>query len=166
MLVNRISWLQIAGWTSRYFDSAVGKGFPVRKRPSTRGEDWEIDTSEGIAWIVAQRLEELERADSGEVLDLNAQRARLAKEQVDKTSMENDKARGRLADVEELRLVLEAQDVAIKDRLLAVPTAAADRALDASRARGARGIAKVYDEAIRAALRSLASAKVVSGLAS
>jgi phage terminase Nu1 subunit (DNA packaging protein) len=162
MLATRQQWCAIAGWTSREFDRNIALGFPAKKNSGSKGEVWRIDTVAGIAWIVAQAMGE--QGDGP--LDERAERARLLKHQANLAEMEEEKRRGRTIDVEETLTALQAQDVAIKDALLAVPTAAADRALDASRTLGARGIARTYDEAIRAAMRALASAKVVSSLAS
>jgi phage terminase Nu1 subunit (DNA packaging protein) len=121
MIVNRQTWCQIADWSSRYFDKAVAAGFPVKKRPATRQDDWQIDTVEGIGWLVAQRLEELGRLAAGEVLDLNAQRARLAKEQADRTAMENDRLRGRLLDADEVKQVMARYVGAANARLGGLP---------------------------------------------
>ena len=50
----------------------------------------------------------------------------------------------------------------MKDRLLSVPAAVADRAVEAAAGDGAQGVARVYDAAIRAALEALAATRVVS----
>src|SRR3954451_11625570 len=52
MLANRQQWCGIAGWTARQFDAAVVNGFPARKKTSSRGDIWQVDTRDGIAWIV------------------------------------------------------------------------------------------------------------------
>src|SRR5689334_1231735 len=52
MMANRQQWCGIAGWTARQFDAAVIKGFPARKKTSSRGDNWQVDTRDGIAWIV------------------------------------------------------------------------------------------------------------------
>ena len=54
MMANRQQWCGIAGWTARQFDAAVVNGFPAQKRTSSRGDNWQVDTRDGIAWIVEQ----------------------------------------------------------------------------------------------------------------
>src|SRR4051794_37000445 len=56
MLTNRQQWCGIAGWTARQFDAAVVNGFPARKKTSSRGDNWQVDTRDGIAWIVEQEV--------------------------------------------------------------------------------------------------------------
>src|SRR3954447_707097 len=53
-MVNRQQWCGIAGWTTRQFDAAVVKGFPTKKKTSSRGDIWQVDTRDGIQWIVEQ----------------------------------------------------------------------------------------------------------------
>ena len=33
---------------------AVAKGFPAKKRNSSRGQDWQVDSREAVAWVVEQ----------------------------------------------------------------------------------------------------------------
>lgn len=54
MLANRQQWCGIAGWTTRQFDAAVVKGFPAQKKTSSRGDNWQVDTRDGIQWVVEQ----------------------------------------------------------------------------------------------------------------
>src|SRR4051794_10344482 len=54
MMANRQQWCGIAGWTARQFDAAVVKGFPAQKKTSSRGDNWQVDTRDGIAWLVEQ----------------------------------------------------------------------------------------------------------------
>src|SRR3954470_12477827 len=56
MLANRQQWCGIASWTARQFDAAVVNGFPTRKKTSSRGDNWQVDTRDGIAWIVEQEV--------------------------------------------------------------------------------------------------------------
>src|SRR4051794_26611075 len=93
-------------------------------------------------------------------LDLEQERAKLAARQNEKLDLELRRLRGELVSVAEVKAALSAQDVVVKDRLLAVPMAAADRALEAAPG-GAQAIAGVYDRAIRDALSALAATKAV-----
>src|SRR3954468_17415308 len=54
MLANKQQWCGIAGWTARQFDAAVINGFPAQKKTSSRGDIWQVDTRDGIAWLVEQ----------------------------------------------------------------------------------------------------------------
>src|SRR4051794_20245360 len=54
MLANKQQWCGIAGWTARQFDAAVINGFPARKKTSSRGDIWQVDTRDGIQWLVEQ----------------------------------------------------------------------------------------------------------------
>ena len=56
------------------------------------------------------------------VLDLQAERARLAKEQADKTAMENGRLRGELAPVGAARKLLESVGSTFKTRILSIPS--------------------------------------------
>src|SRR3712207_9208065 len=76
----------------------------VAERPSGRGTDWVVFMGDVIRWIVEQELKAagFEPGDLPEKLDLTAERARLAKEQADKTAMENALARGELVRVSDV----------------------------------------------------------------
>src|SRR3954471_16863134 len=54
MIANKQEWCGVAGWTTRQFDTAVINGFPARKRTSSRGDTWQVDTRDGIQWMVEQ----------------------------------------------------------------------------------------------------------------
>ncbi len=67
MLANRQQWCGIAGWTTRQFDAAVVKGFPAQKKSSSRGDNWQVDTRDGIAWIVEQEAPNHRPRHSGKI---------------------------------------------------------------------------------------------------
>jgi hypothetical protein len=54
VLANKQQWCGIAGWTARQFDAAVADGFPASKKTSSRGDNWQVDTRDGIQWVVEQ----------------------------------------------------------------------------------------------------------------
>src|SRR3954454_23621439 len=123
MQANRQQWCGIAGWTSRDFDRHIALGFPAQKKSVSRGQDWSVDTVAGVAWIVAHELAEAGLVASGSApLDLDAERARLAKEQADKTAMENDRLRGKLVDAEAVKRLIERLVGAANARLGALPS--------------------------------------------
>ena len=127
MITNRQSWCQIAGWTVREFDKRVAEGFPIRRRPASRGEDWEIDTVAGIAWISARDGGGERGVAAGSRLDLNAERARLAKEQANQTAMRNATARGELVPASSVDRTMISVFSRIRSKLLALPNKAAPR---------------------------------------
>jgi hypothetical protein len=70
MMANKQQWCGIAGWTARRFDAAIVKGFPAHKKTSSRGDVWQVDTRDGIQWIVEQEAPKVRpkprQADRGE----------------------------------------------------------------------------------------------------
>src|SRR4051794_28895985 len=108
MQANRQQWCGIAGWTGRDFGRHIALGFPARKTSVSRGQDWAVDTVAGIAWIVAHELAAAGLVASGAApLDLEAERARLAKEQADRASLENGRLRGELVSAVDVRRLIE-----------------------------------------------------------
>jgi phage terminase Nu1 subunit (DNA packaging protein) len=160
MICNRTEWRQISGMSDREFDAAVRDGFPVVERPGSRGKDWKINTVRGIAWLVNRAVE---AADGGDAPDVTAERARLTKAQADLAEMEAAARRGELIAAKPLKVALALRDIAVKDRLLAVPMAGAHRAVEAAEKTGVNGVAEVYEREIHAALSDLASATLVRG---
>ena len=66
-----------------------------------------------IAWYVGR--------STPQTLDLTAERARLAKEQADKTALENQEKRGRLVDIQPVRELWVRHISDAKMRLLSIP---------------------------------------------
>src|SRR3954454_19662334 len=54
MQVNRQQCCSIFGLTRAEFDRLTPLGFPARKKSSSRGQDWVIDTVEALAWMLEQ----------------------------------------------------------------------------------------------------------------
>src|SRR3954447_17474231 len=107
MMANRAQCCAIFGWSPREFDQNVASGLPAKKKTSSRGETWAVDTVAAVTWTVARAMAEAGMAAFGAApLDLDAERARLAKEQADRTAMENERQRGRLVDAYEVKEVV------------------------------------------------------------
>jgi phage terminase Nu1 subunit (DNA packaging protein) len=120
LTVGRRQCVDVVGWTPNDFDKAVREGMPVAERPSGRGTDYVVFMGDVIRWIVEQELQEAGIEPSARKLDLNEERARLAKEQADKTQLENKLARGELLRAED---VLKADEVVfsgLRDRVMQV----------------------------------------------
>lgn len=140
MMANRQTWCQVAGWTVREFDKRLAEGFPVQHRPASRGEEWRIDTVAGIAWIAAQA------AGSGEALDLEAERARLAKEQADKTAMANAVTRRELLPADEVGRAVTAAFGRVRTRMLGLPAKAGLRLVGRTNAAEVQATLAAYVE--------------------
>src|SRR4051812_18217381 len=55
--MNKRQTCGFLGWTAYEFDKAVAKGFPARKRNNSRGQDWQVDSREAVAWVVEQEVD-------------------------------------------------------------------------------------------------------------
>lgn len=106
-----------------------------------------FDLREVIAW----RTKGFE-TEGGKVLNLETERARLAKEQADKATLENKRLVGELVSIKDLIPVWEAIGVALKSRLLALPGKLAPVVQTAKTVAKAKAI---IDESIRDVLTEL-----------
>jgi len=98
--------------------------FPIRAA-GKRGAGNVYETADVIRWMCRREVEKLTTGSQGERLDLEAERARLAKEQADKTELGNKVLRGELVPVTEPAALLEKVIVAFRSRVLSIPTKAA-----------------------------------------
>lgn len=81
--------------------------------PVPRNGDYTYNLPLVIAWWHAR--------ESGSGLDLNAERARLAKEQADKTALDNEQRRGRLLSADQVELAWSNHIANARARLLSMP---------------------------------------------
>jgi phage terminase Nu1 subunit (DNA packaging protein) len=123
LAVSRRQCCDITGWSPNTFDNAVREGMPVAERPSGRGTDWIVFMGDVIRWIVEQELKAA-GLEPVKKLDLNEERARLAKEQADKTELENKLSRGELLRAEDVLKAEELVFTALRDRIMAVQSVA------------------------------------------
>jgi phage terminase Nu1 subunit (DNA packaging protein) len=108
------------GMTRQGFDQCVARGMPVVERPDGQKRGYKVHLGEVVTWLVEQAR------DGAKVLDLDAERARLAKEQADAQELRNAVARGELIPADQ---VIEGWRNAIgraRSLLLALPPAAAE----------------------------------------
>ena len=103
----------IQAWGKRQSDP-----LPAAER-TIRGQAKTYDPQVAVRWYLRNELAKL--GPDGEVLDLNAERARLAKQQADKIEMENARLRGELVPVAVVRRYLEGILMAFRSRVLAIP---------------------------------------------
>ena len=110
------------GMSHKNANELINKGVIARKN---RGA---YDLDEARSQYI-QHVREIAagRAKHGE-LDLQEERARLAKEQADAKEMENDVLRGSLVAIEDVAVSIEKQLTRVRTRLLSVPTKVAPEA--------------------------------------
>jgi phage terminase Nu1 subunit (DNA packaging protein) len=145
----------ITGRSSFRVLAVVDRGAPVRKRPKTRGGDWQFSANDLIRWA----FDELDRqkvtvTETGEALDLNAERARLAKEQADKLERERLVVEGRLLVAESVKAALVHCFSSVNGRLGAMPAKLA-HVIRPDDPRTARRHLEVAVEELRAELRAV-----------
>lgn len=124
MLTNRQQTCAIFGWTAREFDRNVALGLPAKKRTSSRGETWQVDTVAAIGWTVAQAVGEQGGNGAGS-LDLNAERARLLRSQANLSELEEGKRRGELIPGDQVLAAWQQSIGRARSLLLSLPAAAA-----------------------------------------
>lgn len=110
------------GMSHKNANELINKGVIARKE---RG-GYDLDEARG-QYIAHVREIAAGRAKVGE-LDLQEERARLAKEQADAKEMENEVLRGSLVSIEDVALSMEKQLTRVRTRLLSVPTKVAPEA--------------------------------------
>lgn len=154
--VNKQRFCAIMGWTRQIFDKHVREGMPLVSRPDDKGGEYLIDTAEAIRWLINRAS-----GGSGEEIDFNVERARLTKEQADKTAMENQRLRRELLPADEVTYAVTSAFAAVKSRIRAIPPKLAPRLLSKANAAEIEAtLAAVIDEA----LQELAETRVVTDL--
>ncbi len=97
----------------------IADGLPVVKAGKRgAGNESHIDLEAGVRWYF--------EADR-QLLELNQQRARLAKEQADKTAMDNTVKRGELLSVRTVEIEIGRMFSSMRAKLLGLPTKLAPR---------------------------------------
>jgi phage terminase Nu1 subunit (DNA packaging protein) len=123
LAVSKKQCCDILGWSPYTFDTAVREGMPIAEHPSGRGTDYVVFMGDVIRWLVEREVRAAGH-EPVEKLDLNAERARLAKEQADKTELENKLARGELVRAEDVLKGDEVIYAGLRDRIMAVQSVA------------------------------------------
>jgi phage terminase Nu1 subunit (DNA packaging protein) len=160
LAVSRRQCCDITGWSPNTFDNAVREGMPVAERPSGRGTDWIVFMGDVIRWIVEQELRAAGH-DPGKVvkLDGNAEKARLLKEQADKTELENQLARKELVRASDVAKADEVVMTTLRDRVMAV-LSVAPLLSDAAKMEGLPKVRSVLRDALADALKKAGSVDV------
>lgn len=154
MIVNRSTLADILGRTEATLATWLDEGMP-RISGGVKGKSSEYDTAEVIRWLVARESGGNAVGDDGQVINFEAERARLTKEQADKAAMANDLARGRLVDADRVAGLWANTLTNCKTRLLSIPTKAAPLVLGCKTMPQARDIIERF---VVEALNDLVSA--------
>ena len=101
----------IFGVTPKTINVWQEEGMPFVPAPGA-GEGNSYNTLEVIRWRIAR-----EKGQSG-VLDLDAERARLAKEQADSKAMANEIDRGTMIDLEAAKIIVQRGAFAIRQKII------------------------------------------------
>jgi phage terminase Nu1 subunit (DNA packaging protein) len=159
--LSKKQFCDIRGWTSSEFDRAVREGMPVVERPSGRGTDWVVFMGDVVGWEIERALKAAGHEPGDKVaLDLNAERAQLAKEQADKTQLENKLARGELLRAEDVLKADEIVFAGLRDRVMQVQSVV-PLLCDAALKDGERAVRPLLREALAGALEDVGSAELV-----
>ena len=167
MMANRAQCCAIFGWSPREFDRNVTLGLPAKKRSSSRGDTWSVDTATAVAWIVAQAVGDRD-GDPG-VLDVNEQRARLLSHQANLAQLTEQERRGELIPADEAIEVWQHAISRARSLLLGLPIGAAEEAVaivreHADDSRATRAVRERLADLIHGALAELARTDPVDDL--
>jgi len=124
MIVNQAKLCEMLGMSPMTVNRLQDQGFPVLSRGDGRKAN-QYDTGACIDWLVERERRKKVTLPGGQVINLDAERARLTKEQADKVAMENELTRSQLIDAEQVAVMWANVVVNIKTRVLAIPTKAA-----------------------------------------
>lgn len=176
MRVNRAQFCSIFGYKRHEFDVLVAEGMPAQKAGAGRGAGWAVDTIPVHKWLVQRELRLAAASAEGSVsdpasavdnagpapsnvVDLNTERAKLAREQRVGHELKNAVARGELIPAPD---VLEGWQAAIaraRSLLLGIPAAAAEEISILAR-EGPAAVRERLADMIHAALSELANTAV------
>ena len=161
LAVSKKQCCDILGWTTYQFDKAVRDGMPVAERPTSRQTDYVVFMGDVIRWVVEQELRSAGHEPGEKVaLDLTTERARLAKEQADKTQLENKLARGELLRAEDVLKADEVVFAGLRDRVMQVESVV-PMLCDAALKDGERAVRPILRDALTSALEDVGSAELV-----
>lgn len=124
--VNKKELALILGKSEASLTAWQHEGMPVTKITGQRGNQY--DTAEIIEWLIKRAISG-KGEHNAQVYDLNVERARLAKEQADKTEFDNQVRRGELVDAGEIEGAWLDICSDFKSRMLALPSRLSPRLL-------------------------------------
>jgi len=150
-LVTRRELAKRLGCNARTIAKWIEEGLPVAKR-GRGGRPSKYDEAAVRAWIEVR-----EEAARSNAPDLMASRARKELAQAVEAEQRVAIRAGKLIPIEEVDRIWSGQVAAVRARLLAWPTALADRLHRVAALEGAAGVERVLQEIVYDALRELAA---------
>ncbi len=102
-------------------DAWLQRGMPYQQRGS-RGQPWAFDLPNSIAWRLEDEIGRRIKQTDGQALDLNYERARLAKAQADKVQREIAVMDAKLIPADQVESVWGRMVSAFRARILALPS--------------------------------------------
>lgn len=112
MLCSRAELMKIFGFSRTKVDNLARQGLPVHTQAAGRGAAHIYDTVAVFGWLLNQA-----RGD-----DLHGERTRLTRAQAERAEIENERIKERLLDRDEVIAGVERIFVALRARLLAIPS--------------------------------------------
>jgi phage terminase Nu1 subunit (DNA packaging protein) len=143
----RVSPLRITKWQ--------GAGLPVKIR-GTRGRASLYDLADVIAWRLQSEITRL-GLNNGAAVNLETERARLARAQSERAELDLEVKRGQVLDAGDVERVWLSLTSAMKEKLLALPRASAARCAQEALVGGAAAVEAMLRGDIHEALRELAA---------
>lgn len=144
MRVNRAGLADAHGVSENTITNWLEEGLPRVKAAERRGQSDEYDIAETIRWRLAREAGKGALDEDGQLINFEAERARLTREQADKVAMENEVRRGRLVDAEHVAGLWANTLTNVKNRLLGIPTRAAPLVIGRKTAVEAREVIKRF----------------------
>jgi phage terminase Nu1 subunit (DNA packaging protein) len=170
MKVNRAQFCSIFGCSRHEFDTYVAEGMPAQKAGAGRGAGWAVDTASAYRWLLDRdRRKARGHAVDGpasisdnpdfaaaNAVDLNVERAKLAREQRVGHELRNAVSRGELIPADEVVEGWQAAIARARSLLLGMPPSAAEE-LVLEAAKGPAAVRERLAEFVHAALTELAN---------
>lgn len=121
--MNRSNFCAVAGITPKIFENWIALGIPVVSRPKDKGGEWIISPSQVFQWLFA-KASSAPAPTSGSDLNLESERARLAKEQADGHELKNAALRAELLPESEVVAGWQAATGRARSLLIGIATSA------------------------------------------
>ncbi len=118
--VNKVELAEILGVNERTLSTWQKNGLPIEDR-HVHGRENLYDTAKVIQWLIQRHSQNLTRS-GGEILDLEAEKARLTKAQADSTELKLAQQRGELLDAKSVQAEWEEYIMACRAKLLSLPS--------------------------------------------
>lgn len=118
IVVNKGRLCLLTGRNRYEIDKWVGRGCPAIEVPRDKGGEWKFDTAQIFDWLLGL-------TSGGEVIDYDAERARLAKEQADNQALRNARLRAELLPADEVESAWQSAIGRCRSLLLGIPTSTA-----------------------------------------